>query len=374
MKQQAHAWVALRALKLLDDWKKAPKLVELIFSYISEVWDGAWLPDIRLYDMSYGHIYKMDSDPDYINNGLNIEEWYQRDYNDLKTHLVGNRLCLEYVKGHSELDKPYRSHTTEGGHLPDRVIALSHNIGDMLKMSDYPLGIYAQKRKKRKKGNIELIDASGNKKYLSDRKIKDLTSSPNFSARHIALTFFIISHYICDAHMPLHCDLRDFKIPRKDRRLPKKMHTWIERLWESNFPSKDDLILTKYSKETLNKIVKEKLPENSIIEIDTPGSQYNLNKKVNTRLKGDEWSELVYTTRVSYAVARKWIPAASNWFDLHEQHFKKYGELKSRILQNEGFGDGAFVEDFIHVTNSIFHDTVESIARIWYKAWKRFID
>ncbi|MFX1516356.1 MAG: hypothetical protein ACFFC6_08605 [Promethearchaeota archaeon] len=56
MKQQSHAWVALRGLKLLDDWKKAPKLVELTFSYISEVWDGAWLPDIRLYDMSFEHL------------------------------------------------------------------------------------------------------------------------------------------------------------------------------------------------------------------------------------------------------------------------------------------------------------------------------
>jgi len=31
MKQCAHAWAALRALKLLDDSRKAPKLVEFYF-------------------------------------------------------------------------------------------------------------------------------------------------------------------------------------------------------------------------------------------------------------------------------------------------------------------------------------------------------
>lgn len=44
------------------------------------------------------------------------------------------------------------------------------------------------------------------KSYLADlsaQKIKDLSLSPNFSARQIAIAFFLISHYICDAHMPL---------------------------------------------------------------------------------------------------------------------------------------------------------------------------
>ncbi len=372
MKQRAHAWVALRALKMLDDWGEAPKLVELISSYISEVWDGAWLPDIRLYDMNYGHIYKMDSDPKFIYKNLDKEERYVKSYRDLDDQLVGNRLCLKYIKNFGELNKPYRSHPKLGGHLPDRVIALSHNIGDMLKMSDYPLAKHCQKYKKKKRGNIEVIDASGNKRYLAERKISNLSNSPNFSARHIALTLFILSHYICDAHMPLHCDLRDFKIPRKGARIPKNIHVWTERLWEPNFPKKESLILTRYTKKTLEKILK--VPDTSIISIDSPNSDYRLSNRVNKSLKGDEWTELIYTTRVSYAVARKWIPESNNWFDLHQQHFKKYGGFKKCILQGNGFGDGSFVEDFTHVTNAIFHDVIESIARIWYKAWRRFID
>ena len=63
MKQRAHAWCALRALKLLDDSGKAPKLVELLSYYLSDIWEGAWLPDTLIVDMQYGHTYKMDSDP-----------------------------------------------------------------------------------------------------------------------------------------------------------------------------------------------------------------------------------------------------------------------------------------------------------------------
>jgi len=63
MKQRAHAWVALRALKLVNDSKKAPNLVELLSYYVADAWDGAWLPDTLIVDMCYGHIFKMDSDP-----------------------------------------------------------------------------------------------------------------------------------------------------------------------------------------------------------------------------------------------------------------------------------------------------------------------
>ena len=62
MKQRAHAWSALRAVKLLDDSKKAPKLVELLSYYLSDIWEGAWIPDTLIGDMHYGHIFKMESD------------------------------------------------------------------------------------------------------------------------------------------------------------------------------------------------------------------------------------------------------------------------------------------------------------------------
>jgi len=56
MKQSAHAWVALRALKLLDDWgkeekaKKVNKLVEMLSCYLADVWDSDSISSL----VSYG--------------------------------------------------------------------------------------------------------------------------------------------------------------------------------------------------------------------------------------------------------------------------------------------------------------------------------
>lgn len=253
MKQKAHAWVALRAFKLIDDLGKAPKLVELLSWYLSDVWEGAWLPDTLIVDMSYGHIFKMDSNPADIGEKT-IGDRYKASHRELDRRLKGKRLCLNYIKDSEELKKTYKA-PDEGGQLPHRVIALSHSISDMLKLSDFPLALYARKK---------ILKAY--KKDLSAQDIKSLSMSPNFSARQIALTFFLLSHYICDAHMPLHCDFRDFSSKYSKRKLPKKLHPSIEAKWESYFPDKEILTLHKYSKISIDKAV-AKLPKGSLIEV-----------------------------------------------------------------------------------------------------------
>lgn len=340
MKQRAHAWTALRALKLLDDSRKAPKLVELLSYYLSDAWEGAWLPDTLIVDMRYGHTYKMDSDPDVMGFDITKENWLKIPYKRLKSRLKGNHLLLKYIKDESELNKPYRSHADKGGHLPNRVIALSHTVADMLKMSDYPLGFYAKKKK-----------SSTYQKDLSSQSVKDLSLSPNFSARQIALTLFMLSHYICDAHMPLHCDLRDYGGGKdKTRRLPKKLHPSIEAEWEKQFPEKEALILHEYKKQSVDEAV-EAFPKRSIIKIDAR-KEYSLNNKI-PRITHNEWQEMVYICRVSYALSRHWIK-------------KPYKDVKALI---RGIGKA----EFERVTNYIFHDAVQSVASIWYKAWRRFI-
>jgi hypothetical protein len=137
--------------------------------------------------MNYGHVFKMDSDAQLLGG---IEPRRKVTYTELKKGLSGRRLCLDYVKESGELKKPVWVHEKASGHLPDRVIALTHGIVDMLKMGDYPIAFYA--KKKRSKAYRE--------EDLSKQKIRDLSLSPNFSARQIAMMFFMVSHYICDAH------------------------------------------------------------------------------------------------------------------------------------------------------------------------------
>lgn len=342
MKQRAHAWVALRVLKLVDDSKRAPNLVELLSYYVADAWDGAWLPDTLIVDMRYGHIFKMDSDPQRLGSDISQETWMKVPYRQLKRKLRGRRLCLEYAKDSPVLREPYKSHPTEGGHLPNRVIAISHTIGDMLKMGDYPLIFYARK-KKHKAFERDLIQ----------QKVKDLSLSPIFSARQIALMFFILSHYITDAHMPLHCDLRDFGSDRSTMgRLPSELHPSIEKLWESYFPPKETLVLHEHLRLSIDEVVSS-LPEDSLIAIDRD-DRYKLTPRIS-RTVGDEWQEMVHIARTSYALSRKWIDAP----------YEHVNDLIASPAKREEFKD---------VTNRIFHDAVESVARLWLKAWQRFVD
>ncbi|MFA5014163.1 MAG: hypothetical protein WC549_01290 [Actinomycetota bacterium] len=335
MKQRAHAWAALRALKILDDSKKAPKLVELLSYYLSDVWEGAWLPDTLIVHMGYGHIFKMDDNSKFIGFKAKAKR-AKVPYQKLKSMLKGKRLCLEYIKNSKVLNKHYWSYE---GHLPNKVIALSQTAGDMLKMADYPIAFYVKKEKPK-----------GYTGFLTEKSIKDLSLSPNFSARHIALTFFILSHYICDCHMPLHCDLRDFNLKGKERRLPKELHSSIEDKWEGYFPSKEILILNGQTKLSVSKIV-GMFPENSIIKVDID-KKYFFGKNICS-IAGDEWLEMANIARVSFALAREWI--SRDYKDVEE------------LIKDKG------EKDFEEVTNCIFHDAVQSIAMIWCKAWNRYI-
>lgn len=336
MKQRAHTWVALRALKLIDDHKSAPKFIELMSYYLSDAWEGAWLPDTLIRDMQYGHIFKLDDNPESLEYDITKRSWRKLTYTSLNKGLCGKRLCLHYAKDADVLLHPYWTHDTKSGHLPDRVIALSHNIADMLKMSDYPLAFYVQK-KRSKAYRVE---------DLSDANVKDLTLSPNFSARQIALSFFILSHYICDAHMPLHCDLRDYGSGR-GRRINKKLHPSIEKEWEKQLPEKEDIILHDYVKRSLDDVVIRKMPEDSIIKVDKKkGYKYGTRL---TKLKRNEWDEMVNICRTSFAVSRKWI----------DDDHKTVDDIDEAV--------------FKEVTNYIFHDAVEAVARIWMKAWERFV-
>jgi hypothetical protein len=61
----------------------------------------------------------------------------------------------------------------------------------------------------------------------------------------------------------------------------------------------------------------------------------------------------VCVCRLSYAVSRQWIK-------------EPYKDVKAMI---QGVGE----EEFARVTNYIFHDAVQAIAALWYKAWRKFV-
>jgi hypothetical protein len=84
----------------------------------------------------------------------------------------------------------------------------------------------------------------------------------------------------------------------------------------------------------------------------------------------NEWDEMVNIARVSYAVSRRWIPHS----------FQEIVDILGRDKCRAGaspfkYDDLVKIIDpssFKDVTNRIFHDAVESVARLWYRAWNIF--
>ena len=103
----------------------------------------------------------------------------------------------EYAKGIYQ-DKYYRA--SGGGGLPFKIDHLARVIADMNKLRKY-----------------------------NDR----------FTMRQIMYQFMMISHYVVDAHVPMHCDLRDdppsandTTKPTNGQYFPGTLHGKIEKLWE----------------------------------------------------------------------------------------------------------------------------------------------
>lgn len=354
MKRAAHGWIALRAYKLIDDIsvngcignaRHTDKLIELLSYYLPNVWDAAWIPDSLICDMQYGHIFKQSNDSEIIGSKIK-DKRSQTGYKELKSQLKGKRLCLEHVKEDKILNEHYWA---KQGHLPNRVIALSHTASDMLKLGDFPLAFYLREQRRRAyEGD------------LSAASVKSLSASPTFSARQIATTFFMLSHYIADAHMPLHCDYRDYSSSNKTRPISPRLHPTIEEEWEKFFPKEEIVSIGKYSKNSVDEIVLN-LPKNSIIKTE---KEYKLSagaKGLKTSDR-DVWQEMVNICRVSYALSHVWIDKENT----KENKNFGYDDVRE-LIKRKG------KEEFIDITNFIFHDAVESVARNWLLIWEKFI-
>ena len=212
------------------------------------------------------------------------------------------------------LGKPY---TIEGGNCADRCEAISHSIIDNFKM------------------------------LAREEKGCPIATSGN----HIAMRFFILSHYIADCHMPLHCDSRAFSSG-------KNIHGAIEKKWE-------DAISKAY------KIDKD----NNRFFYDPDG--YPLPLK-----------ECDFTTNVENEIAKRkyihaWGGKSNNVWDFMSA-VSQYSYLFSYYLIPQDFKNTQTMDDFTAKTEwgsdfdaystMIFSDAIDAVARIWLHIWIKYRD
>lgn len=314
MKKYTHAWLAMMAIKRLDKAElpetegkgKTPQevarhartLVRWFKNYRDFVVQGAWYPDEVLCDQGSSHGMK------YTPGSLSPDPVA---YMKLPDTMEVRKLIMK----ESALYKEKTPFTIVKGNVCDRCDAMAHTIVDNFKI-----------QYREEKGNPIIP-----------------------SSTHMAMRFFIMSHYIADSHMPLHCDVRSLNT----------IHADIEKSWENQvkkayriddrnnrfYYDPDGYPLATDKMSDLIKTVEEKIVSRPFI-YNWGGSDYSTRDYVSA------------VTQYSYLLAHEMVPedvGNVNWTAYKEtEAYKRFDEYSAMLMA----------------------DAVDSIARAWLHVWIRY--
>ena len=313
MKKYTHAWLAMMAMKRIEKAKiparqqdDAKALITWFKNYRDFVLSGAWYPDSVFKDMSTSHIVKYEPDtsaPEGTTVSFRVMpptlQLYQY---GLKSDMYGKPFILN--KRHN---------------ICDRCESFTESLIDSFK--------------------ILTMENDGS----------PIVPSNN----HIAMRFFILSHYIADAHMPLHCDARSFYNDNE-------VHAFIEDVWDQQvrssyyidednerfFYDPEGYPLAQQEKSELMQYVEDELEKRAFIWSWGSGC-------------GNTWDYMSGISQYSYLMAYRLVPA---------------DHAPSEISKDLYMESEAFKEHFFEYSKVILADAVESIAKVWLHAWVRYRD
>lgn len=305
MKQYTHAWIAMMAIKRLqktalpaNEKKDAASLVTWFNDHRDSVIKGSWYPDAIIKDMASSHVLKYKPGENYTSDNF---KKLPANYYLYKT----GKECSLYKN----------SYTIESGNLADRCEALAHSVVDNLKMQQ------------------------------SEDKGSPLSPTGN----HIATIFFMLSHYIADAHMPLHCDSRQFSEG-------ENIHADIEKKW-------DDKIRKCYSIDF----------DNERFFYDKEGYPY--------KAESDPLIDKIEEEIITRSFSSSYGPGNENTWDFMSS-LTQYSYLTSFLMIPKEYNETNLTwEEFINLQTGhtfddyskyILTDAIDSVSRIWLRVWKRY--
>jgi hypothetical protein len=309
MKQFSHAWLAFKAIERLEkanlshDRQNADELIRWFWDHRDGVIRGAWYPDMVIKDMATSHVLKFTPLP-------------------TETGKFGKLPSTSKVKDYAIYSPVYGQGVQQDpdNNLPERCEALAQSVIDNLKMQE------------------------------TEEKGSPIIPNNN----HIATRLFMLSHYIADAHMPLHCDSRKFSSGID-------LHGIIEGLW-------DDEIRKYYKLDLLNERFFYN-PDGYPLRVDA-GFDNSFLKKVEEGFAtrkfigsfGDGMnlqSSMLVVCQYSYLLAYAFIPPGFNETNVTAQNWQSLeGQTPS----------------FDQLSVSVFSDAIDAIARTWLQVWKRYLD
>ena len=330
MDQRTHAWIAIRAIALLDDEGKTQNLVNLLKPSVKAADIGAWLPDL---------IDAKISGEDTDNHNFKLKPYKGRQkyrFTMPKPTLLKKigpaRKLHTFLKDDKTLsDKwwktPYKANTHPGEHIPNRASALHTSIIDLAIMGDSATIYYIPGRQR-----------------LSSRLPKTARSP----IHQIAMYFFMQSHFIADAIMPCHCDARHIS------GYSRGLHRELEKHWAKKIGTYFDKKKLKKNTSRSSTILKEARKIDKEFDITFKNEVPKLKTK-------DIWKEMVFICRGSFAVSSILVPPSkipyrSKKTTTFEDLFEKTPEGPPLLKK---------------LDQMTMHDAVLNTAIAWKAIWKK---
>jgi hypothetical protein len=265
---------------------------------------GAWYPDSVIKDMKKSHVLKFTPS----------ENGPHSSFRKLP------RTYLNYSHGiNSTLyEQPYDIDSKTN--LPDRCDAIAHSVVDNLKMQEH------------------------------EEKGSPVSATDN----HIALLLFMLTHYVSDAHMPFHCDSRQFSSG-------KDIHGYMEELWDeeikkyykidytnkrflynpSGYPLRDHSQDDNYQSSFLKTIEDRLARRDFLIGFGNDNSS--------------TWDFMKAICQYSYLLSYEFIPEGYDHTNVDKTNWDSLGNIS-----------------FPDLTLAVISDAIDSIARIWFRVWRRY--
>lgn len=311
VKKYTHAWLAFKAIERLEnadfsDTNKpyADGLIRWFKNHKDGVIQGAWYPDEVIKDMATSHVLKFTP-------AVQGEDSFR---------VLPSKSLLYHAGRNAALhNQPYLIDPDDN--LPERCEALAHAVIDNLKTQE------------------------------SEDKGSPVAPTDN----QVALVLFMLSHYVADAHMPLHCDSRRFSIGAE-------LHGIMEQRWE-------DEVEEHFAVDRPN----ERFfydPHGYPLSSNNPNYGTSLLAAAESELAGRDfvisWGTgnnnvreyMLAVCQYSYLVSYRFIPqnydhttvTAANW----------------QGLSTEGL-------DFAALSTAALADAIDSIAKVWFRVWRRYM-
>jgi hypothetical protein len=343
MNQRTHSWIAIRAIALLEDENDQKNLVKLLRPHAREASVGAWIPDEA--DAKRGGAGSATD-----NHVLKIEPYIGTQRERFTTHKeellesIGKcRKTYMFLQQDNTLDSqwwntPYRGDAPKPGqHLPNRAMALSTMMKDLLLMGDERVDHLIP-------GDIRFAQY-----MVPETRTREEAT---------AMYFFMLSHFVADACMPCHCD------GRKLAAYSEGLHKELEMHWsrEVGIGFEKTSLLPKAllaDRERIHEDCAEVLQQARAIDTQF-GLDFTQTSVPDLAPNHDIWLEVINLCRASFAIASIIAP--------YRQY--PYNDSKARAPFDTVLGPDKrqLLED---VDRTAVYDAVLNTAIIWKHIWKK---